>query len=71
MSSKDPVAIDQASINLINKQAGNPNSKLPKKGVAPGVDKFRALENIDYNVQLEYAEELGLGSREYKLKRIK
>jgi uncharacterized Fe-S center protein len=70
LSSHDPVALDQATINLINAQPGNPNSKLPKKGLAPGSDKFRALENIDYNIQLEYAEELGLGTRQYKLKNI-
>ena len=70
LSSKDPVALDQASIDLINAQPGNPNSKLPKNGLVAGADKFRALEKIDYNIQLKYAEELGLGTRKYKFKNI-
>ena len=71
LSSHDPVALDQATIDLINAQAGNPNSKLPKSALAPGADKFRALEKIDYNIQLKYAEELDLGTRKYKLKKLK
>lgn len=71
LSSCDPVAIDQATIDLINAQPGNPKSKLAKSGLSPGSDKFHALENIDYTIQLKYAEELGLGRRKYKLKKIK
>ncbi len=70
LSSLDPVALDQASIDLINARPGNPSSKLPKKGLPAGADKFRALENIDYTIQLKYAEELGLGTRKYKLKKV-
>ncbi len=71
LSSHDPVAIDQATVDLINAQPGNNRSKLPRAGLASGADKFRALENIDYTIQFKYAEELGLGNRKYKLKRIK
>jgi uncharacterized Fe-S center protein len=70
LASHDPVALDKASIDLINDQSGNPNSKLPKSGLAPGADKFKALEKIDYNIQFKYAEELGLGNRKYKLVKI-
>ena len=52
--SEDPVAIDQAGLDLVNKAAG----KDLFKEVHPGVD---------YNVQLSYAQELGMGSREYEL----
>ena len=71
LSSHDPVALDQASIDLINAQPGNPRSKLPRSGQKPGADKFKALEKIDYTLQLKYAEELGLGTRKYTLKKVK
>jgi len=54
MASTDPVAIDQASVDLVNKAAGR--------------DIFRKLyPKVDWNVQLEYAEKVGLGSRKYTL----
>src|SRR3989337_954932 len=65
--SKDPVAIDQASADLVNNQSGNRNSKLTCN-FAPGEDKFRGVyPDIDWTVQLKYGEEIGLGSREYEL----
>ena len=65
--SKDAVAIDQASADLVNNQAGNRNSKL-KCNFEPGEDKFRGVyPDIDWTVQLKYAEEIGLGSRIYEL----
>lgn len=48
--SEDPVAIDQASLDLV------------------GEDKFK--EDIDPNIQLRYAEELGLGERKYDLEKV-
>jgi len=67
LSSCDPVAIDQASIDLVNQQAGNKTSRL-KDHLEPGEDKFRALyPQIDWEVQLRYAEEIGLGWRKYDL----
>ena len=67
LSSEDPVAIDQASVDLVNREQGNRVSKLPKHW-EPGEDKFRALyPEIDWNVQLSYAEEIGLGTRSYDL----
>jgi hypothetical protein len=66
--SKDPVAADQASVDLVNRAPGNPASILGEKASAP--DKFRALFNIDWSHQLEHAQALGLGSRKYKLVEI-
>lgn len=58
LASLDPVAIDQASVDLVNQTTGRFN--------AP--DKFRALyPEVDWEVQLKYAEEIGLGSRKYQL----
>ncbi|MFH1386920.1 MAG: DUF362 domain-containing protein [bacterium] len=53
LASSDPVAIDQASIDLVNKSAGK--------------DILREIHGVDWSVQLKYAEEIGLGSREYEL----
>jgi len=70
LSSCDPVAIDQASIDLVNQQSGNKRSRL-KAHLGPGEDKFRGLyPQIDWGVQLQYAEEIGLGSRKYDLRPI-
>jgi len=70
VASTDPVAIDQASTDLINKQPGHPHSKL-KSGLEPGGDKLRALfPDIDWTIQLQYAQELGLGKRDYELIKI-
>jgi hypothetical protein len=71
LASRDPVACEQASIDLINKAPGLPNTALKEKALAPGSDKFRALyPKVDYEVTLNYAQELGLGKRDYKLVEI-
>lgn len=70
LASKDPVAIDAASYDLVNEQTGNINSSL-KCNHGKGEDKFRGLYgNIDGTRQLSYGEEIGLGSREYELIKI-
>ncbi len=70
LASEDPVAIDQASVDLINQELGNRASKLPRHW-ENGEDKFRALyPEVDWNIQLAYAEEIGLGTKEYELIRI-
>jgi len=70
LSSEDPVAIDQASADLVNGEEGNRSSKLPG-GWEAGNDKFRALyPEVDWSIQLNYAEEIGLGTRNYELTRI-
>lgn len=70
LASDDPVAIDQASVDLVNQQEGNPSSKLTKNLEARG-DKFRALyPEVDWNIQLAYGEEIGLGTRKYDLMKI-
>lgn len=70
LASEDPVAIDQASVDLVNQQSGNHASKLPKNW-ENGEDKFRALyPEVDWSIQLSYAEEIGLGTRDYQLIRI-
>ena len=70
LCSEDPVAIDQASVDLVNGQEGNRSSKLTKHW-NPGEDKFRALyPKVDWSIQLAYAEEIGMGTRKYELIKI-
>lgn len=52
--SADPVAIEQASVDLVNRGFGK--------------DFFRHIfPEIDWTIQLNYAEKIGLGTREYQL----
>ena len=70
LSSGDPVAIDQASADLVNKEEGFRSSKLSSNWES-GKDKFRALyPEVDWSIQLAYAEEIGLGTRTYELIKI-
>jgi len=70
LSSEDPVAIDQASVDLVNREAGNRSSKL-SGAWEPGENKFQAIyPEVDWTIQLAYAQEIGLGNREYELIKI-
>ena len=70
LASLDPVAIDQAAVDLVNQAPGNPLSNL-ETGLESGADKFKALfPNIDWRHQLDYAEDSGLGSKTYELIRL-
>jgi uncharacterized Fe-S center protein len=67
LASKDPVAIDQASYDLVNRQMGLANTLL-QKNHAPGKDKFLGVwESTLGNIQLDYGEKIGLGNKEYRL----
>lgn len=70
LASHDPVAIDQASADLVNQQRGNEESAL-QGGHGPGEDKFRGVApEIDWTLQLDYAEQVGLGTRKYDLHKV-
>jgi uncharacterized Fe-S center protein len=70
LAATDPVAIDQASADLVNLQTATEGSCL-SQCKAPGEDKFKALyPKIDWSVQLTHAEKIGLGTRQYELVRI-
>jgi len=69
-ASTDPVALDQASVDLVNAAPGYRDTAL-KSGFEPGGDKFRGVSpDIDWEIQLEHGEKIGLGSRNYELVRI-
>ncbi|CCH49385.1 DUF362 domain-containing protein [Pseudodesulfovibrio piezophilus] len=63
----DPVAVDQASMDLVDNAPALYPSQLPF-GVLPGQSKFAAIhEHVPEHMGLDYAEAIGLGSREYTL----
>ncbi|MBT8350087.1 MAG: DUF362 domain-containing protein [Deltaproteobacteria bacterium] len=70
LASSDPVAIDQASVDLVNGEPGLSGTRLKAK-TDSGTDKFRAIyPNVDWKIQLDYAQSIGLGSCEYELEKI-
>ncbi|MBL7180636.1 MAG: DUF362 domain-containing protein [Pseudomonadota bacterium] len=70
LAAKDPVAIDQASVDLVNQEQALPDSCL-QTNTQRGGDKFRGVyPEIDWPIQLDYAEKIGLGSRSYELVKI-
>lgn len=67
LASTDPVAIDQASLDLVNRQYGLAGTILSGAS-EPGEDKFRQVwPHIDGGYILDYAEEIGLGEKSYRL----
>ncbi len=66
LASDDVVAVDRASIDLINQQASLPNSAIPEGKLCEG-DKFGAIHGVDWTHQFRYAEQIGLGSTDYEL----
>ncbi|MEB3222809.1 MAG: DUF362 domain-containing protein [Candidatus Sericytochromatia bacterium] len=63
--SRDPVAIDQATVELIAQAPGLAGTRLPRPDLA---DKLGALHpGVDWEHQLEHAEALGLGARTHEL----
>ncbi|AEH45161.1 4Fe-4S ferredoxin iron-sulfur binding domain-containing protein [Thermodesulfatator indicus DSM 15286] len=68
LASDDPVAIDQASVELVNAEPSLPGAKICAD---PGEDKFKSLyPKVDWEIQLAHAEEIGLGTRDYELVRV-
>lgn len=71
LSSTDPVAIDQASADLVNQQKALPGTVL-ESNLNPGEDKFKGLyPAVDWAHQLDYAQKIGLGTRDYTLIKLK
>jgi uncharacterized Fe-S center protein len=69
--SLDPIAIDQASVDLLNREAGYEGTDL-KGGIKSGGDKIKGVYPwIDWSIQLDYGQALGLGTRDYKLVELK
>jgi uncharacterized protein len=70
MASFDPVAIDRASVDMVNHSPILPNSRI---GEHVGVlsDRFDLVApKTNWRIGLDYAESLGLGQQAYELVRI-
>ncbi|MCL5291739.1 MAG: DUF362 domain-containing protein [Actinobacteria bacterium] len=66
-ASTDIVAIDQASVDLVNSTEGIKGGRLTDPY---SKDKFGELSGIDWTSQLAHAERIGLGKRKYELVRV-
>lgn len=65
--SYDPVALDQACLDLVNKAYAN-NVGQYREDPSKYLDKFKAIHpKTQGEYCLEYAESLGIGQRKYKL----
>jgi hypothetical protein len=66
-ASFDPVALDQACLDLVNRQAGLEGTELTCN-LGCGEDKFGGVwKHTQGGLQLSYGEEIGLGTRDYEL----
>ncbi len=67
LASRDPVAIDAASFDLVNAEEGNRGSFL-QQNHGKGLDKFRGMwKSTDGYRQVQYGEEILLGRSTYDL----
>ncbi|MDH7592991.1 MAG: DUF362 domain-containing protein [Methanomicrobiales archaeon] len=67
LASRDPVALDHASYDLVNSSRGIGGTAL-LSGLSEGEDKFRGMwPHTNGLHQIEYAEEMRLGSASYRL----
>ncbi|MEE4194546.1 MAG: DUF362 domain-containing protein [Anaerolineae bacterium] len=72
LASSDPVALDRASVDLVNAAPMIPGSRLDETGYKPGEDKFRAIHpDTDWQPGLLHAEAIGVGTQEYELITVK
>lgn len=71
LGSHDIVAIDSASVGLINQAIGLQGSSL-KQAFKAGDDKFKDVHpTADWQTQINYAQSIGLGSPDYQLEELK
>jgi uncharacterized Fe-S center protein len=67
LASRDPVALDHASYDLVNAEPGFSSSALHDH-INRGEDKFRGIWNqTDGYRQIEYGASIGLGNASYRL----
>jgi hypothetical protein len=67
MVSDDLVAIEQASWDMLGRAAPLPGSEAEERGIRPGQKVLGGLNHKPSHIQMEHAEALGLGSRDYEL----
>jgi len=64
---KDLVAVEEATLDAIDKMPSNPGSAAAEKGLKPGDDKFRMINGFSPRITMAAAEKIGLGTRQYNL----
>ena len=62
LASEDPLAIDKASLDLVNQQSGLPNSKAENKQ-----GDILGKQDLDLEDMFDYCQKIGLGSKNYDL----
>lgn len=67
LASKDIVAIDAATVDLIDKAPIYPGSRAAELGLKPGDDKFKAVNAFTPRIAIKAAERIGMGSTDYEL----
>ncbi len=67
LAGMDPVALDQASVDLVNSAPALAGSKLED---LKSSDKVKSLRGIEWRPILAHAETIGLGRREYMLEEV-
>ena len=70
MVSEDVVAVEQASIDMLLHAEPLEQSLAQDRNLQKGDDIFLKLHDKPYRLQVEEAERLGLGSRQYELTEI-
>ena len=69
MASTDPVALDMASVDMLNAQESIAGTRIGRH--ARRKDKLAALHpDVDWQAQLRYAEEIGLGHTAYTVQEV-
>jgi uncharacterized Fe-S center protein len=67
LSAEDPVAIDQATVDLIDASPGLAASVAEERNaLTPGPGKLARITGVDPEPMLQYAHDYGLGSRRYQ-----
>lgn len=71
LASFDPIALDQACVDLVNKAPSVPTSLIGNTCNEDSHDKFNiAHPNTSWEVSVKHGEEIGLGTRKYNLIQI-
>ncbi len=68
--SRDPVAIDQASLDLVDEAPVIAGSDFSRPDIAGRPGRFGALVGCDPTLLLAHAERLGVGQRTYRLRQV-
>ncbi len=70
VASSDPVAADAACARMINSALPVSGSRAGSEEIIAAKDKIKALSGIDWHLQLEFGEKVGLGSKSYVFEEI-